>query len=57
MNKIKISGPETVTAAAHWCKENIGNSGWNLEFADWGVFNFTINDPETASIFALKWIK
>jgi hypothetical protein len=57
MNKIRISGPDTVTEAAHWCKDNIGSTGWDLEFADWGVYDFTITDPKTASLFALKWIQ
>lgn len=57
MNKIRISGTDTVTDAAHWCKEHIGNSGWQLTFSDWGVFDFTIDDPKTASVFVLKWKK
>lgn len=46
------------TEVAEWCKENVGDNGWDIKMINWGIkYHITIDDPALLSVALMKFSK
>lgn len=56
MTVIHIAGTDSIASAISWCMKHVPKSDWAVK-TSWPAagFKFEFKDPESATLFSLKW--
>ena len=58
-NTIEIKGADQITELMEWCKKNLSDDVWHVDFENWfrGTYTVTINDPDYLLTAKIKFFQ